>query len=213
MKAKRKTRECAVLGLGHFGMSVAEVLSEHGLNVLVCDNDPGRIQHAAAFATEAVQLDIGEEDELTKLELSRFDVVVVATGEDFEAALTAVTVAKEHGTPYVIVKAETFRQKAILEKLGADRVVFPEREIGEKIAHSLLNIDIAELFRNAGDFAIAEMIPDEGWIGKTVAESNIRARNIIILAIRRGVQTVVPVGASDVIETDDRLVVWRIKQN
>jgi trk system potassium uptake protein TrkA len=209
--AKRKTKEYAVLGLGRFGMSVAEELADHGLNVLVGDNDPGRIQHAASFATEAVQLDIGDEDSLAGLELGNFDAVIIATGGDFEAALTAASFAKESGAPLVIVKAETTRQKAILEKLGIDRVVFPEKEIGEKIAHSLLKIDITEIFRNAEDFAVAEMIPKEKWIGKSVGESNIRSENVIILAIKRGLLTVVPVGPDDVIEADDRLVVWKFK--
>jgi trk system potassium uptake protein TrkA len=209
---KRKTKEYAVLGLGLFGMSIAEELSAHGTNVLVCDNDPGRVQHAAAFATEAVQFDIGDEDNLAKLELGNFDAVIIATGEDFEATLTAVTVAKESGSAYIIVKAETMRQKAILEKLGADRVVFPEKEIGEKVAHSLLRIDITEIFRNAEDFAIAEMIPKEKWIDKSVAESNIRAENVIILAIKRGLQTIVPIGPDAVIEADDRLIVWKFKK-
>jgi trk system potassium uptake protein TrkA len=206
---RHKRKEFAVLGLGRFGMRVAEVLAENGANVLVCDNDARRIQYAAAFATQALQTDISDEDELQQLGLGNFDAVVIATGEDFEASVTAVTVAKEKGVPYIVVKAETLRQESILEKLGADRVVFPEKETGEKIAQGILNIDIMDILKRAKDYTISEMPPKEHWVGKTVAESGIRSEKILILAIKRGQQTIVPVEASEVLQRGDEMIVWK----
>lgn len=201
-------KQFAVLGLGRFGMSVAQTLAEHGVNILVCDSDPRRVQEASVFATQAVQMAIDDEASLDHIGIGNFDVVVIAVGREFEAALMATSVAKERGASFIIVKANSDRQQKILQSIGANRVIRPEWEMGEKVARRLVRPNMMDLFEDTGHFTISEMAPMEYWIGKTVAESNIRAEHgVNILAIRRANQVIIPVEATEIIADSDILVI------
>ncbi|MDR0914253.1 MAG: TrkA family potassium uptake protein [Oscillospiraceae bacterium] len=201
-------QQIAVLGLGHFGMSIAKVLSEHGVNLVVCDKDPHLVQEASSFVLHTLQMDITDEVALEQLGLGNFDTVIVSTGRDFEASVIAMTFAKEKGVPHIIVKAMTLRQKKILESLGADRVVLPESEMGKRVAMSLIQPDITDLFHANKNLRIYEMQPVEYWIGKSIMTSKIRNDyNVTILGIRRGKKFIVPVSPDEVIMEEDSLLV------
>lgn len=207
-----KEQQFAVLGLGRFGMSIAATLAGHDANVLVCDSDPRKVQLAAEFATQAIQANIEDEANLEQIGIGNFDVVIIATGQDFEAALIATSIAKEKGAGYILAKGMSQRQKKILEGLGVDRVVLPEIEMGEKVAYSLMQPNIFELFDSPTDHAITEMHPHKDWIDKTVAASNIRAEfDISILAIRRSGKVLIPVKPDEVIRKNDLLITIKEK--
>ncbi len=197
-----------VLGLGKFGKSIVYTLLEAGMDVLAVDKDPEVVQEVSKIATHTVKADLRDLNAVNALGLNNFDVVIVAISSDTEASLICTMVAKEKGCKYVLAKANTKVQKDILEKVGADRVVFPEKEMGEKIAKSLLNSSIIDFINLSDKFSIAEVAPLKRWIGLTLVESNIRHKfSLNIVAIKRHNKIVVNPRPDEVIVTGDVLVV------
>ncbi|MDR1640515.1 MAG: TrkA family potassium uptake protein [Clostridiales bacterium] len=207
MKKGNKPKQFAVLGLGRFGMSVAIELSRLGAEVLACDTSEEKLRMVTEHATHVIKMDAGNEEALEKLELSSFDVVILAMGEDFQASALAVLTAKELGAKKIVVKASGEREKRVLESLGADMVLIPEQEMGRKIAHKLMKPNILDLLENEGRVQVNEMRPMEEWIGKTVAEADIRKKHgISLLCVLRGEKTIVPVNPGETILAGDVLV-------
>lgn len=133
MAKKYKNKNFAILGLGRFGMSIIETLSQYDVNILACDHDEARVSLATEYATHVIQGDLSDEKTLIKIGLNDFDVVVLAMGESFETSLIATMIAKEQGARYIIVKARNQRQEKILKNNGANKVVLPEYEMGYNI--------------------------------------------------------------------------------
>lgn len=207
MKHKMKATQFAVLGLGRFGLSIVQTLSEYDVNILACDKDPNRLQDAADYATHLVQMDISDEKAMENLGLGNFDVVVLAMGEDFETSQMAAMVAKEQGAQYVMVKATSHRQQKILESIGVDHVVFPEHEMGVKTARKLVGFNIVEVLEESEHYTITEMYPMTEWIGKTLGQADIRKKeNLMVLGVRRNEQTTIPVPSDWTIREQDVLI-------
>ena len=207
MAKKNQYANFAVLGLGHFGMSVVRTLSEYGADIMASDKDETKLRLAAEYAAHLVQLDIADENALKKLELGSFDTVILAAGENFEASLIAAMIAKESGVRRIIAKARDNRQKTILESMGADEVILPDCEMGVKLARKLAGSNIMDILEEAGLYTIAEMRPMDEWLNRTIRESDIRRRhNLTILAIRRGDDLKIPVSPDTVITGDDLLI-------
>lgn len=197
-----------VLGLGKFGKSIVYTLVEAGMDVLAVDKDAETVQEVAKIATHTVKADLRDLNAVNALGLNNFDVVIVAISSDTEASLICTMVAKEKGCKYVLAKATTKVQRDILEKVGADRVVFPEKEMGEKIAKSLMNSSIIDFINLSDKFSIAEVAPLKKWIDLTLVESNIRHEfSLNIVAIKRTNKIVVNPRPDEVILEGDVLVV------
>lgn len=209
-KQRKKTppnTQFAVLGLGRFGTSIVETLASLNEHVLAVDNDEASLHDVANCATAVVKADVTDETAMAKLGLGNFDVVIIAIGEDFESSVMATMMAKEQGAKYVLVKARGRRQRAILERIGADRVVLPEFEMGARIARTLARPNVLDVLDNTDQYTIQEMRPDDSWIGKTIQESNIRKTSgQMIMAIRRGGEIIMPVIPDEVIVPDDILI-------
>ena len=210
MAKKYKNKNFAILGLGRFGMSIIETLSQYDVNILACDHDEARVSLATEYATHVIQGDLSDEKTLIKIGLNDFDVVVLAMGESFETSLIATMIAKEQGARYIIVKARNQRQEKILKNNGADKVVLPEYEMGYKIAKSIVEPNIIEILNDMKDYSIIEMKPFDEWIGKTLKETNIRHNHgITILAIiKQGNKIIIPVSPDTSIDKDDVLLVF-----
>lgn len=213
MAKKYKNKNFAILGLGRFGMSIIETLSQYDVNILACDHDEARVSLATEYATHVIQGDLSDEKTLIKIGLNDFDVVVLAMGESFETSLIATMIAKEQGARYIIVKARNQRQEKILKNNGADKVVLPEYEMGYKIAKSIVEPNILEILNDMKDYSIIEMKPFDEWIGKTLKETNIRHNHgITILAIiKQGNKIIIPVSPDTSIDKDDVLLVFDAK--
>jgi trk system potassium uptake protein TrkA len=204
----QKPKNFAILGMGRFGLSIVETLAQFDVNVLACDKNETALHEAMDYATHVVQADLIDEVSLKSLGLGNFDVVVVAMGEEFEISLVATMVAKESGVKTVIAKARNLRQKRILENVGADLVILPEREMGAKLARKLAGSNILDILEDTGLYTISEMKPLPGWLGKTVGHANIRKQHgYTVLAIRNGQKLTLPVTADHVITADDVLIV------
>lgn len=207
MFRRKQNTQFAVFGLGQFGMGLVESLAEYNVNILACDRDSLRINEAMEYATHVVQLDVGDEAAMERLELKNFDVIVFAISGDFEAVLMAVMRAKEKGARRIIVKARGEMQKKILESIGVDEVILPEREMGAKAARALVKPNILEVLEDSEHYTIAEIKPQDDWLGKTVREADIRNRHdITILAVRRDEKMHIPVSPSMVIREGDVLL-------
>lgn len=201
-------KQFAVLGLGRFGRSVAKTLAENGAEVLAVDSNMELVQDMSEYVTHAVMADITDEADLRNLGLGNFDVVIIATGSHLEASVLAILLAKEMGVPYVIAKALDENHKKILEKIGVDRVILPEREMGLHIANKLIYGNFFELTEISDDVSIAEVIPKKEWFGKSMIESDIRAKyDLNIIAIRQGEDIIASPKPSYIIQQNDILIV------
>lgn len=201
-------KQFLVMGLGRFGFSLAKTLAENGYDVMGVDCDDEKVQNAAEFLTHAVKADVADERDLMELGLSNFDVVVIAIGSKLESSVMGTLVAKNMGTPYVVTKANNEMHKKILEKIGADRVIFPEREMGVRLANSLMYGNFVEFMEVSDEFGIMEIEPLNEWIGKTLIESDIRRKySLNVVAVRNSGKVDVSPAASRVFVKGDMLVV------
>ncbi len=214
MNTKKKDLQFAVLGLGRFGMSIVRTLAEYDVNVLACDKNEHRLKEASAYATYVIKADIAEEHTLEELGIGNFDIVILAMGEDFESSVMATMTAKELGADFVMAKARSFKQKEILERIGADQVVLPEHEIGEKIARNLVGFNITDILEESEQYVVSEMKPLPEWIGKTVQEADIRKTyNLFLIAVRSSKQLIIPIPPDHQIKAEDILITLTSKQH
>lgn len=203
-----KYKQFAVLGLGRFGQSIAKTLLEHGCEVLCCDIKIEKVNEMDKYGSHLIQADVMDSNALDEMGLNNFDIVIVAIGDNLEASLMVTLAAKEKGVPLVIAKAKNDTQRVILERVGADRVILPERDMGIRIATTLVTTSIIDYIDLSDKFAIAEIEAKSQWIGKTIQKSNIRATTgLNIVAIKRNEKVLVSPTASEIIFEKDILIV------
>lgn len=200
-------KDFAVIGLGRFGASVARTLASMGYNVLGVDSHEELVQAIAPSITHAVQADATDEETLKALGIRNFDVVVVAIGNDLEASILVTLTLKELGVNQVIAKASTELHGKVLTRIGADRVVFPERDMGMRLAQSLVSTNILDYIELSPDYSIVELTAGRA-AGKTLRDLDLRARyGVNVMALRRGQKIIVAPLADDEIAQDTVLVV------
>ena len=203
-------KQFVVLGLGIFGSTLVKTLSQFGREVIAIDKDSENVQRVSEFATKAVIGDVTDIQFLTDLGLDDIDVGIVAIGDRLEDSILATMNLKELGVPYVIVKAKNKRFKVVLERIGADHVVRPEKEMGEKIARTLLRKNIKDLIELDEENCIVEMKVPQSWIGKSLSQLDLRKLYSINVLGKRDPKThklEVPVDPSAPIEMNDTFLV------
>ncbi len=201
-------KQFAVIGLGRFGESVVNVLVENGFDVLAVDKNKDVVQKVSKIATHVIEADIREQEVLDKLGFNNFDVAVICIGNDMEASIMAIMKAKEQGVKSVVAKAQTQIQKNILEKIGADRVVLPEKEMGIKVATNLITTSVIDFITLSEKFAIAEVDPLIRWRGLSLIDSDIRAEaKLNVVAIKRMKNIIVSPSPHEIVKDGDILVV------
>lgn len=201
-------KQYVVIGLGRFGISVAKNLAEAGCEVLAIDIDGELVQETSRYVTHSVQADITDKDALNSLGISNFDVAIVAIGTNMQSSIMATLLLKELGIGYVLAKAQDEIHKKILEKIGADKVVLPEREMGTRVATNLISGNIVDYIELSSEYSIVEITALSEWEGKNLRDLNIRATyGINVLAIRHGKKINVSPKAEVTIERGDILVV------
>ncbi len=207
-------RQYAVIGLGRFGTSLARTLWKLGQEVLAIDTDEERLRYIAEEVTHTLQADTSDVNVLKGIGIANFDVVVVAIGErNMQATVFTTLLLKELNAKYVVVKALNKTEGRVLEKVGADLVVYPEREMGKRVAHDLVAsksanniIDYIELPES---FRITETLAIKDMIGRSLGELSIRATyNVNVILVKRATGEVLfSPGPDDVINAGDLLVV------
>jgi trk system potassium uptake protein TrkA len=200
-------KSIVVVGLGRFGSAVATQLCALGNEVLVIDSHPDQVQAIADRVTHAVVGDATDEEVLRSLGVRNFDCAIVAIGSDLSASVLITLSLKELGVQSVICKAQSMAHKKVLEKIGADRVVFPEREMALKLAQSLTSSSVLDYIELSPDYGIAEVAVPTAWVGKTIREVNVRAKyGVNILALKIEGEMIVSPGANQVFLQDSVVV-------
>lgn len=201
-------KSIVVFGCGRFGSTVAETLASLGHEVLAVDSDFDVAQSMSDLVTTSVQCDILDEESIEELGLSNFDIAVVAIGSNLEAAIMAVLLSKEAGISHIVAKATRLRKGEILKKIGADKIIYPERDMGFRLAHSLDSNNILDFIKLSPEYSIMEIKILGSWIGKTIEDLNFRYEyKATILGIERaGNINVIPEATERLIK-DDVLIV------
>lgn len=205
---KKEKKQFAVIGLGRFGTSVALTLQQLGHEVLAIDADEERVQKLSDEVTHVVQADTTDENALNALGLRNFDAVVVAIGEDVQANVATTLLLKEMGIPFIIAKARNALHGKMLEKIGADRVVYPERDMGQRVAHSLVSANVLDFIALSSELSLVEVTAPGVFVGRTLAEADMRVRyGVNVVAIKRYEDLIVPPQPDEVIHECDVLIV------
>ncbi|MGL5479392.1 MAG: potassium channel family protein [Clostridium sp.] len=200
-------RQFVVIGLGRFGSSVAETLYGLGNDVLVIDKDEDLIQDISDKVTHAVQMDATDENALRSLGLRNFDVAVVTIGSNIQASVMVTLLVKELGVRYIIAKGNSDLHAKVLYKIGADRVILPEKDMGVRVAHNLVSESILDFIELSPDYSIMEIETLEEWTGSTLGELKLRSKyGINVMAIKRGDEINLSPLADDVVEAKDILI-------
>ena len=201
-------KQFAVIGLGRFGASVARTLTKMGYDVLGVDDDEEMVNNFAEEVTYVAQANVLDERALKSLGLRNFDTVIVAIGQEIKASILVTVMLKEMGVGKIVAKANDELHGRVLQKVGADIVVFPEREMGIRVAHSLASHNIIDQIHLSSEYSIAEMVAPSSFIGKSLTESALRQKHgITVLAIRRGEDIIISPEAGQVIQKGDILLV------
>lgn len=198
-----------VIGAGRFGKSVAHTFNELGHDVMLVDKDEALVQLMSNEVTNVLIADVTSESCLKSLGVRNFDAVVLAIGYDIQASIMTAILLIELGAKYVVSKAQTELHGKVLQKVGVNRVVYPERDMGHKLARSLIAPTIIDMIELSDDFSVVEVSAPKEMIGKSLLELNLRARyGISVIALRRnnGGKTLISPVAEDIIEENDVIV-------
>ena len=177
----------AVLGLGRYGRAVAEELVKSGAEVLAVDSDQNNVNNAIATIPVCKCADITEPETMKRLGISNIDVVIIAMASNLESSVMAITLCKEAGVKTVIAKCGNEMHQKIFSRVGADKVVFPEKESGSRLAKNLLTSGFADLIELSEDVSMVELDVKSEWVGKTLIELSLRKKYAInVVALRKG---------------------------
>jgi len=196
-----------VVGLGRFGSAAALELMALGHEVLAVDSDEARVNELAPDVTHAIQVDASDEAALRGIGAGDFEHAIVAISGSTEPSIFATMALKNLGVRNVVAKAGTALHGAILARVGADRVVYPEREMGTRVAHAFSIPDVIDYLDVAPGFGIVRVHPRASWVGKTLRDLDLGARlNLSPIALRRGTNVIVNPHRDERLNATDELV-------
>ena len=203
-----KSKQFIVIGLGRFGQSVAKTLFQMGYDVLAVDDDEAAVQEIADSVTHAVQMDATDEYALRTLGIRNFDIAVVSIGSNIQSSIMVTLNLKEAGVKKVVAKATNDMHAKLLTKIGADRVILPELDMGIRVAHNLVSANILDFIELSPDYSIVEVTAPTQWTGKDIKTLDARAKyGINIMAIKSEDNINISPRATDMINLGDILVV------
>lgn len=202
-----------VIGLGRFGTAAARELMALGHEVLAIDDSEAKVNEIATDVTHAVQLDASDEQALKDVGAADFEHAIVAISSNTEASIFATMALKNLGVPNVIAKAATTLHGKILERVGASRVVYPEREMGARVAHSFSIPHVLDYIDVAPRFGIVKVRPPAAFIGKTLRELDSAGQlSLTPIALRRGSNVTVNPHRDERITEHDELILMGLDE-
>ena len=184
-----KKQTILVVGLGRFGFSLCEKFSELGQYVMAVDNRKDRVESVASLVDFSAQLDATDEELLTRIGAKEADVAIVAIGGDIESSILSTAILRGMGIPTVIARAQTNIHARVLARVGVDKVIFPERDMGKRLAESIVNPWTADFTSMSGrDFLVGEVAVLPSMVGKTLMESDFQKtyNGVVLLFDRKG---------------------------
>jgi trk system potassium uptake protein TrkA len=206
-------RQFVVVGLGRFGSSVAETLSSKGCQVLAIDIDEEKVQDLSEAVAQAVCVDATDAKALKTVGIESIDVAIVSVGGNIESSVLITLVLKELGIKEIIAKAVTKDHGKVLERVGADRVVFPERDMGTRIANALTSPKVSEHIDLSSECSIIEIKAPQEFIGRSLKQLNLRVEfglNIVAIKSRdaKGTEVINPTPEADYkIRPQDKIMI------
>lgn len=201
-------KQFVILGGGRFGSSLAIKLMDLGAEVMLVDKSADIINKYADRVTYAIQADVTDEKSVRSLGIRNFDTAVVTIGDDIQSSILVTLMIKEMGMANIVAKAQNETHAKVLFKIGADRVVFPEKEMGIKVAKNLMSAGFMDFLELSADYSIVEIVPPEAWLNRTIVDLDLRERfGFNILAIKKGAETKISILPDDILEQGDILVV------
>jgi trk system potassium uptake protein TrkA len=202
-------KQFVVIGLGRFGGSITKTLVSLGHEVMALDSNEHKVQEFALIATQAVQADSTDEQAMRELGIRNFDQAIVAIGDDIQASILTTLILKDIGVARVSVKATNDYHSKVLEKIGADRIIHPERDMGVRVAHHIVSENVIDYIELSPEYSLVEVVASEAMDGKTLGVLDIRANygcNIMAIRTKDDVMNISP-RAEDEIQQGDILVV------
>lgn len=201
-------KDVIVIGLGRFGCSVSMNLEKKGYNVLAVDSSPQKVHKIADYVTHAVCADVTNEETMEDLGVGNFDIAIIAIGQNMESSILATIWAKDQGVKRVIAKAYDETQGKILLKIGADEIVFPEKEMGKHLANNITLEHITDAIELTDDYSIAEVQVFDSWVGENLISLDLRGKyGINVIAVKRGNDIIMNLKADAPILNGDIFVV------
>lgn len=204
-----KKKQVVVAGLGRFGISVATTLYQLGHEVLALDADEKAVQSLVGKVTYAVQTDVTDEESLRQLGVSNFDTAVVGIGSDIQNSVMTTVLLKSLGLKDIICRAQNETHGNALQKVGATRVIFPEKEIGQQVAHSIFNPDVIDYMEILPNYGISKILPPFRLLGHTLDEAELgpgSKHGVRVILIKRGREVLLNPAPSEKIREDDILI-------
>ena len=205
MKAKKTY---AVFGLGRYGIAVARELVENGMEIIAVDSDQRIVNDAAAYLPVCKCADVTDAEVISRLGIGNIDTVIVCMAGNLEASVMAVTLCKEAGVKNVIAKCANEMQQKILLRVGADKVVFPEKESGVRLAKNLLSSGFIDMISLSKDVSMVEIDVKEEWCGKNLIELNFRKKyGFNVVALKKGETVTVNINPEQPLDAETTMIV------
>ncbi len=207
-------KQYVIFGMGRFGAALAQTLCEMGHEVLAVDSSEDNIAAVMPHVTHGVSMDATDEEAFSQLGVRNFDAAVVAIGQSIRDSVLVSLMCKEAGVSYVMAKATDELHARVLRKVGVDRVVFPERDMGVRAARTLVNPHVLDLVNLPGDYTITDIQTPASWQGQTLLAIDVRKRyRVSVLAIRREGALMMSLTGDTVMQSGDGLLILGHKQD
>lgn len=198
-----------LIGMGKFGQTLGQNLLDMGVEVMIVDKNEDIINQLSAKYADALIANCMNEDNLKRLDIPSFDACVVAIGEDFQSSLEITSLLKDLGARWVVSKAETEIQRKFLLKNGADEVVYPDRDIAEKLAVKLNSKKVFDFIELNDEYSIFEIAVPLAWYGKKLIDLNPRKKyGLNLLTVKKGEAVVPSLDANYVFQKDEHMLVF-----
>ncbi len=200
-------KQFLVIGLGRFGTSIAKTLYSLGHDVLVIDIDEEKIQDIADSVTHAMVMDATDEVTLQNVGIRNFDVAIVTIGTNIQASVMITLLMKEAGVKYIVAKGNSEMHAKVLSKIGADKVILPEKDMAVRVANNLVSSNILDYIQLSPEYNILEIEAIDKWYNKSLKELDMRKKyGINVVAIKRNNKVNISPRAEEVIKENDILV-------
>lgn len=205
---KKEKKQILIIGLGKFGMSVAKELSKYDCEVLAVDESSDLVDEVAEYVTHAARIDAGDINALKKLGIHTFDVAIIGIGDNLESSIMIALSLKELEVPYIIAKSRDEKHTRLLNMIGVDKVVEPEKDAGVRIAKSIMHKSIIERVEFGKEYSVIEIETPDEWVGMSLNRLNVRPKyNINIVCVEKSDGKVIIPMANYVIEEKDNLMI------
>ncbi len=203
-----KRKQFMIIGLGQFGQSLVATLYNSNVDLLVIDRDVTKLEAIGNMASQAVCADASKQEVLEQFDIDTFDGAIITIGHDMEFSVKTVMHLNEMGMPFIMAKATTDFEGRILTKVGADKIIFPDREVGYRLGKEIASGNYYDALDISDTYCITDITLPEKWIGKSIIGLNLRkAYGLNIIGIRRQGDVIVNPSPDFVFEDEDVLIV------